>query len=346
MNRRLYRERREEILRLFKHQVAIVLLVLSGIMSVHAADVKTLLSATDIGRIHFMSANGNTTFRQMYQKTVIFNDTVSGELRFPATMKAGQKVAAMVIMHASAGVTESEYAWAQFFNDMGMATFVVDSFTPRGISRTVEDQTLLNFAASTADALKALALLATDPLIDAKRIGVIGFSRGGNAALNASFVKMRAAVIQDDSQFAAHFIFYASCSEYAKTTGAPLRIFFGSKDSYNTVAACQNNVAALKSTGADVEMTVYDGARHGFDTAAPPNLWVPRGVTGKDCMPGSVNLDTAQAVLIDGTHLSALDFYGNRKACTKIGLDVGGSPKYRDMSRAAIKAFLSKQFDL
>jgi dienelactone hydrolase len=205
---------------------------------------------------------------------------------------------------------------------------------------------LLSFPASAGDALRALQLLATDPAIDARKIGVIGFSRGGGASLHSSFEKVRQSVIKDDTKFAIHLLFYPSCSEYAKTTGAPMRIFFGTNDSYNSLEGCQNNVAALKSTGADVEMTVYDGAQHGFDTTAPTYIWVPNATTAKDCTPGTMNLDDGQAALITGQKLSAKDFVDYRHSCTKRGLHVGSNAKYRDMSRVEVKRLLQNQFGL
>lgn len=311
-----------------------------------AQEIKTQLRATDVGRIDFMSANRHTTFRGMYKKTVTLDEPIYGDLSFPKGMQAGERVPAVVIMHSSGGVTDSVYSWAQYFNDMGVASFVVNSFTPRGIQRTAENQSLLSFPASAADALTALRLLATDPAIDSKKIGVIGFSRGGGAALHSSFEKVRESIINDDTRFAIHLLFYPSCSEYAKTTGAPIRIFVGTNDSYNTVEGCQFNVAALRSTGADVDITVYDGAEHGFDTTGPRYLWVSNATTARGCTAGTMDLDDAQAQLIDGKKLSAQDFVDYRHSCTKRGLHVGSDPKYRDMSRVAVKQLLQKQFDL
>jgi dienelactone hydrolase len=311
-----------------------------------AQEVKNRLTSTDSGHIDFMSANRRTTFRQMYRRTVIFDEAIYGELSFPKAMRPGEAVPAVVIMHSSSGVTDTIYNWAQYFNDMGIASFVVNSFTPRGIQRTAEDQSLLSFPASAADALSALQLMATDPAIDSKKIAVIGFSRGGGAALHSSFEKVRQSVIKDDTKFAIHLLFYPSCSEYAKTTGAPIRIFLGTNDAYNTLEGCQYNVAALQSTGADVDMTVYEGAEHGFDTSAPRYLWVKNATTARDCTPGTMNIDNGQAELIDGKKLSAQDFVDYRHSCTKRGLHVGSNPKYREMSRVAVKQLLQNQFGL
>ena len=52
--------------------------------------------------------------------------------------------------------------------------------------------------ANLADALAALKLLATHPRIDPARIGVMGFSRGGQVALYSSLEPLRRGVIDGD----------------------------------------------------------------------------------------------------------------------------------------------------
>ena len=98
----------------------------------------------------------------------------------------------MVIAHGSGGILAGrEDAWAARLNGLGIATFVVDSFAPRGLSSTARDQSRLSTMANLADALAALKLLATHPRIDPARIGVMGFSRGGQVALYSSLEPLR-----------------------------------------------------------------------------------------------------------------------------------------------------------
>ena len=310
-----------------------------------AQEVRERLCATDHGSVSFLSANRRTTFVQVYQKTVTFDETISADLRFPRQAPPG-KLPAVVIMHSSAGVSAAEQDWSNFFNEMGLATLVVDSFKPRNIQRSVEDQNVLNVAASAMDALKALELLATHPAIDPARIAVIGFSRGGGAGLHASFERVRQAAIAGDTRFAIHLLFYPSCSEFARTTGAPLHLFLGSEDAYNSVEKCRFNVEQLRRVGAKVELTVYDGAKHGFDTSMPGNVWVPLGTSALDCAIGSMNLDTGKALMQDGSTLAAPDFVKLRTGCIRRGFAVGGHPRYREQSREAVKKLLQEQFGL
>lgn len=100
---------------------------------------------------------------------------------------------------------------------------MVDSFTPRNVRETATDQARLPTAANVADALAALRLLATHPRIDPDRIGIIGFSKGGQVALYTALEPFRRAVIDDDRRFAAHVALYPYCSDWytaARVTGA------------------------------------------------------------------------------------------------------------------------------
>src|SRR5512138_73927 len=110
---------------------------------------------------------------------------LTGSLFVPESR--AEPVACMVILTSSAGVQRHrEYFYAQALNAAGVAALVVDSFTGRGVRRTVADQTLVSAAQMEGDAFAALALLRADPRIDPERIGIMGVSKGGGAALNAA----------------------------------------------------------------------------------------------------------------------------------------------------------------
>src|SRR5882724_2961764 len=87
--------------------------------------------------------------------------TVTGVLSLPA--HASGPVPAMVLKHGSGGMTgptgDNIRKWAGILNGWGVATFIVDSFTPRGIAETGTNQGQLSSWADVADALAALKLL-------------------------------------------------------------------------------------------------------------------------------------------------------------------------------------------
>ena len=115
---------------------------------------------------------------------------VSGTLHLP--MQVARPFPCMVILTSSAGVQRHrEHYYAQALNDAGVGAFVVDSFTGRGVRRTVADQTLVSAAQMEGDAFAALALLRADRRVDPARIGVMGVSKGGGATLNAAIAVRR-----------------------------------------------------------------------------------------------------------------------------------------------------------
>ena len=115
---------------------------------------------------------------------------VSASLHLP--MQAPSPFHCMVILSSSAGVQRHrEHFYAQALTQAGVAALIVDSFGGRGVRRTVADQSLVSAAQMEGDAFAALAHLHADPRIDARRIGVMGVSKGGGAALSTAIAVRR-----------------------------------------------------------------------------------------------------------------------------------------------------------
>src|SRR5438132_8516924 len=57
--------------------------------------------------------------------------TIAGELRLPQRVTG--RMPAVILQHGSGGVGPGPEMWAKYFNEMGVVSFVVDSFTGRGI---------------------------------------------------------------------------------------------------------------------------------------------------------------------------------------------------------------------
>jgi acetyl esterase/lipase len=76
-------------------------------------------------------------------------------------------------------------------NRIGAAGFLLDCFTGRGITQTITDQSQLDGLTMIVDIYRALALLAKHTRIDASRIEVMGFSKGGFAALYSSLKRFQ-----------------------------------------------------------------------------------------------------------------------------------------------------------
>ena len=131
---------------------------------------------------------------------------MSGELFLPP---GTDKVPALLIHHGSGGVSETrELRYAREIVQMGVATLVINSFKPRGITSTVRDQSTVTNNDMLADEFAALKALAGHARIDGKRVGVMGFSKGGTAALLAAHEVRAARALPEGLRFALHVPFY------------------------------------------------------------------------------------------------------------------------------------------
>src|SRR5437763_5533545 len=89
-------------------------------------------SAQGVGRFEIHAISSVTVSNQQfltgdrYGKPVI----IGGELRLPRG--TAEKFPAVVLIHGSGGVSASTDRWAQELNSIGVAAFILDSFTGRG----------------------------------------------------------------------------------------------------------------------------------------------------------------------------------------------------------------------
>jgi dienelactone hydrolase len=206
---------------------------------------------------------------------------------FPA---ATSPAPAIAMFHGCGGAYDKSGAharrmreYAELFNGLGMHVLVVDSLTARyekelctqrsGKRRVTQSNRRLA-------ALGAIAYLADRADVDAKRIGLIGWSNGGSTVLSATNLHhhdVAAAVVKPAFAIA----FYPGCESDLKrgySPSAPLLMLVGQLDDWTPSAPC----VALAKSVADIppEITVYPGAWHGFDSDAPVRLRkdVPNGV--------------------------------------------------------------------
>jgi dienelactone hydrolase len=195
--------------------------------------------------------------------------TVTGTLYLPKN--GTPPYPAMLVMHGSGGLTyqgEQMDAWAQQLNIWNIAALVIDSFTARGVTETVTDQSRLSEWAEVADAFAGLKLLASNPVIDPHRIGIIGFSRGGSVALYTALNTPRHAMLTGNLDFANHIAFYPYCNGEMldkATDKSPVLFLQGEADDYTPIGPCRQYAKWFASMGDQVTFVGYPGAYHGFD---------------------------------------------------------------------------------
>jgi dienelactone hydrolase len=192
--------------------------------------------------------------------------SVNGMLSIP--LESEGRIPVVILLHGAAGVLPYVTEWQQELASVGVAAFVIDSFTPRGISGTIADQDRLARLNVVVDAYGALALLAKHPSINPDRIVLMGFSRGADAALYSAMSRLHHALGNKGRHFAAHFAMYPNCTtrylEDTQVDSVPIRIFHGSADDYAPIAPCRAYVERLRKAKADAQLTAFEGAQHVF----------------------------------------------------------------------------------
>ncbi len=263
--------------------------------------------------------------------------TVAGEFRIA---QGSGKLPVVVLMHGSSGVGATTEAWVKQFNAMGISTMVIDGFTGRGLTVVGPNQALLGRLNLIIDIYRSLDILAKHPRVDPDRIVLMGFSRGGQAALYASMERFHKLWNKSGVQFAAYVPFYPDCSTTylsdADVAARPIRIYHGTPDDYNPVRTCKAYVDRLKQAGRDVVLTEYPDSAHGFDA----------GLLGLNTVAVSANAQTARncklregegGVLMNGDTNAPFTY---KDACIELNPHVGGNPTTANEARKAVVDFL------
>lgn len=269
--------------------------------------------------------------------------TVAGEFRIA---QGAGRLPVVVLMHGSSGVGANIEPWTRQFNSMGISTFVIDGFSGRGLTVVGPNQALLGRLNLIIDIYRSLEILAKHPRVDPDRIVLMGFSRGGQAALYASLDRFNRLWNKSGLQFAGYIPFYPDCSTTylgdTEVAARPIRIFHGTPDDYNPVASCKAYAARLQEAKRDVLLTEYPDSQHAFDL----------GLLGVSSMVVSANAQTARNCHIsegDGGVLMNADTqapFTYKDACIELNPHVGGNPATAEAARKAVSDFLQALFRL
>lgn len=212
--------------------------------------------------------------------------TIAGVLRIPGAGAGPRPV--VILLHGSGGPMAYVDAWALRLHAQGWATFLVDSFSGRGLTSVRDDQGALGRLAGVLDAYRALEALSRHPAVDAGRIVLMGFSRGGQCALYAAMRRFQKMHLRAAARFAGHIAFYPNCCtrylEDEDLAPAPLQIHHGEADDFNPVEPCRAYVQRLQAAGHDVQLAAYPGAHHVFDWSgfAQPVI-APQAQSMREC---------------------------------------------------------------
>ncbi len=255
---------------------------------------------------------------------------------------------AVVMLHQSLGQGRQDREYAERLAAAGYAVLAVDSFGPRGVERTIDDQTAVSEAAMIRDAYGALGRLASDPRIDARRVAVLGFSKGGIAAFYAAFREIAAAAAPAGRRFAAHVAFYPWCGlvlSEPRTTGAPILVLAGDADDVAPPALCRERIAEARAAdpAADIDLVLYPGARHAFDH--PMLAWFGRLRAGGQMPRECLIVEGPDGRFVErktGRDVTSASIAEALEGCAVKGGTAGGDPDAAADAMERLLAFLNR----
>jgi uncharacterized protein len=204
--------------------------------------------------------------------------TATGKLQIPRGLTG--KAPAVLILHGSGGVDSRGSLHAIDLNRAGFVTLELDLWGPRGLTGGAGSRSN-HPRENLPDVYGGFKYLAKLELVDAKRIGIMGFSWGGVLALLTAQKSVTEKFLNPGEGFAAHLSFYPAVCwglnrvpgfELGGFSGAPIRLLVGALDKYEAdPESCPKMVARLAPEDrANVTVRVFEGAYHGFNMLEAP----------------------------------------------------------------------------
>lgn len=170
---------------------------------------------------------------------------------------------AVILLHSCLGLPSDRSEIGRTLAGWGYVALFVDDFATRGLSQTC----LVDFPEGLADAFGALDFLAGRPEVDKERIAALGFSQGGDTALEiAAWPGLASAfAIPRGLRFRAVAAYYPPCGNRPDARlRLPTLILVGEADSVTPARDC----ARLAAANPAAELALYRGAAHVFDDPA------------------------------------------------------------------------------
>lgn len=197
-----------------------------------------------------------------YLSVKLVQRTLSEHLYLPEGVT---QAPAVVLLHASSGIQDTDKDWAKLLQAHGYAVLLVDSFT----ARAYVDRKAIGWdkawQAQLNDLPDAWLLMSQQKSVNPERIGLIGFSLGGYSVLRA---------MQHDEttkipfKLAASFYGHAQRFNPGSQFDGQVALFEGDEDDRSPLSGA----IALKNTAQNsvISLYHYPKALHGFDNAYLP----------------------------------------------------------------------------
>lgn len=267
--------------------------------------------------------------------------TVNGTIAGP---DQGWPLPIVILMHGSDGPSNGAvYNWDLYLRGSGIATLTLDSFSGRDLDNVSADQNQFDQFIQLYDAYRAVETAAADERIDPSRIALMGFSRGGTAALYSAMERFQSAFGPTRGTIVAHIPFYPPCNfelENELIVGqAPIRLFIGALDDWTSPEVCTEQIEQMAQAGADAAIVSFPEALHAFDNPRNPAYFTDADwQTSRNCM--RVEVDGR----LENPETGQLFSYSD--ACVEYGPHVQFNGIANRTAQDQVSAFLNQVFSL
>lgn len=188
-------------------------------------------------------------------------------------VEADEPTPVVFFFQHSGGRSDSAGQWVKAFEKLGVSSVLIDSAGVRGM----RDLLTVDYG---SDLKPALELAKSNPQLDLSRYGLMGFSKGGTAALTSE-----SSLDSDDPLPSFVFALYpgaiGNCPNKYRSAETAVHIFYGEKDGWGLY---KNTIGACKRTAAKNNNTTYHtmgDVHHGFEGFGDAEYSCCGGVTYK-----------------------------------------------------------------
>jgi dienelactone hydrolase len=187
--------------------------------------------------------------------------TLHGTLRLPDGATAGAKVPGVVLVHGAKHDQQTYHFMAREIAKHGMATL---RFDWRGKARSENGGSTTNVDRVDLDVKAAIQLLASQPVVDSNRIGLVAATAGTGHALRAANGDTR---IQTMVLLTVASVPEGDAKQFLTTSGKPILAIASMEDiNYNRGSlADSTREAYLLSNSEGSEFLLYDDAGRGSE---------------------------------------------------------------------------------
>jgi len=273
----------------------------------------------------------NQEKQKVFGKLVIPQDSISKDKKYPLVIGVA----------GSLGWSDHHHEYLKMYQEMGIATFELNSFKSRNITSTVGTQTEITMAAMILDAYRAFEVLSEHPNIDKNKVSITGWSLGGGVTLFSAWLPLKNA-INKELTFASHLAFYPPCfinPDNTEFTNSPIHILIGELDNWTPSSPCKDLINKLKPK-TNIDLTIYKDSYHSFDKKGP----VVRNEKAYNFSECIFRLDEKGNVLMNYLNIPMSNPFLQKigfMMCVSRGADFGGNPEARVKSYNFSKEFMT-----